>query len=132
MTSVALQRFCVLFKVVLENAYTDPADQVSVRGVVRVLNMDFHKAVYIRWTLNEWRTMMDYKANYLMGSNDILTDKFTFKIYAPLDVGQSLVFAVRSVILDWGRSEKEREREEREILMIPTRRLKSLSMPTCS
>ncbi len=69
---------------------------MSVRGVVRVLNMDYHKAVYIRWTLDEWRTMMDYRATYLEGSNDVLTDKFTFKIYAPLDLGQSLVFAVRS------------------------------------
>ena len=65
--------------------------------MVRVLNMDYHKAVYIRWTLDEWRTMMDYRATYLEGSNDVLTDKFTFKIYAPLDLGQSLVFAVRSV-----------------------------------
>lgn len=85
----------LFFQVVLENAYADPTDGVSVRGVVRVLNMDFHKAVYIRWTLNDWRTMMDYKASYLAGSNDVVTDKFTFKIYAPLDLGESLIFAVR-------------------------------------
>ncbi len=79
----------------LENAYADPVDGVSVRGIVRVLNLDYHKAVYIRWTLNEWRSMVDYRATYLKGSNDGATDIFTFKIYAPLDLGQSLVFAVR-------------------------------------
>lgn len=38
---------------------------------------------------------MDYRASYLSGSNDGFSDKFQFKIYAPLDIGQTLVFAVR-------------------------------------
>lgn len=82
------------YKVSLENAYMD-TDSLSIRGIVRVLNMDYHKAVYIRWTMDDWRNMMDYRASYVNGSNDRLSDKFQFKLYTPLDVGQSLIFAVR-------------------------------------
>ena len=82
-------------KVQLENAFMD-SDNLSIKGIVRVLNMDFHKAVYVRWTMDNWRTMMDYRASYVNGSNDIITDKFKFKIYtAQMEVGQCLTLAVR-------------------------------------
>ena len=58
--------------------------------MLSILKLNFH-----RWTQNEWQSLHDYRASYVKGSNDVLTDKFEFKIYAPLDLGQSLLFAVR-------------------------------------
>ncbi|KAG7272089.1 hypothetical protein CRUP_002906 [Coryphaenoides rupestris] len=67
-------------KVMLE---TFEADDVSLSGVVRVLNLAFEKSVYLRYSLNNWITFMDSLASYVPDSSDGVTDRFSFKITTP-------------------------------------------------
>jgi len=81
-------------KVCLENAYL--GDSMSINGTVRVLNIEFHKSVHVRYTLDNWENFADLQATYAVGSSDGFSDKFNFVLYAnTLDVGQRLEFAVR-------------------------------------
>ncbi|XP_043228047.1 glycogen-binding subunit 76A-like [Amphibalanus amphitrite] len=67
----------------------------SVRGVVRVLNMDYYKSVCVRYTLDEWRTWSDATASYVQGSCDGFADRFHFTLYcSTLAAGQRLHFAI--------------------------------------
>ncbi|XP_061108802.1 uncharacterized protein LOC133135646 [Conger conger] len=52
----------------------------SLRGTVRVLNLSFDKAVYVRTTLDGWATHFDLLAEFVPGSSDGETDRFMFKI----------------------------------------------------
>ena len=54
-------------KVCLENAFTQ--NPTTISGIVRVLNIDFHKAVTVRWTVNDWRTHCDQAGTYVDGSS---------------------------------------------------------------
>ncbi|XP_065352184.1 glycogen-binding subunit 76A isoform X3 [Cloeon dipterum] len=82
------QRLC------LENAYLN--EMMSVTGTVRVLNIEFHKSVHVRYTLDNWENFADLQASYVSGSSDGFSDKFSFIVYAnTLDIGQRLEFAVR-------------------------------------
>ena len=70
-------------------------DEMIIRGVVRVLNVDFFKSVLVRFTSDEWLTHTDVTAAYIPDSCDGLTDLFTFNLLASLlQPGQRLVFAV--------------------------------------
>ena len=81
-------------KVCLENAFTESPTTIS--GVVRVLNIDFHKAVTIRWTVNDWNTHNDQAASYVDGSSDGVTDKFSFKLLVgSLPVGSRVQFCIK-------------------------------------
>lgn len=51
-----------------------------VRGVIRVLNTSFRKAVYARTTLDTWSSHFDLLAEYMPGFSDSLTDCFSFKL----------------------------------------------------
>ncbi len=51
-----------------------------IRGIVRVLNLCFHKAVYIRVTLDGWQSHFDLLAEYMPGSSDGETDSFSFHL----------------------------------------------------
>uniref|UniRef100_A0A8C3A6J9 CBM21 domain-containing protein n=1 Tax=Cyclopterus lumpus TaxID=8103 RepID=A0A8C3A6J9_CYCLU len=51
-----------------------------LRGVIRVLNISFNKAVYVRTTLDTWSSHFDLLAEYMPGSSDSLTDRFSFKL----------------------------------------------------
>ncbi|KAG7482548.1 phosphatase 1 regulatory subunit 3E-like [Solea senegalensis] len=81
-------------KVLLE---TVEADEFSLSGIVRVLNMAFEKSVFLRYSINNWITFMDSLASYVPNSNDGVTDKFSFKIVMPtfLDSGGALQFAIK-------------------------------------
>uniref|UniRef100_A0A8C5B1B4 CBM21 domain-containing protein n=1 Tax=Gadus morhua TaxID=8049 RepID=A0A8C5B1B4_GADMO len=81
-------------KVMLE---TFEADEFSLSGVVRVLNLAFEKSVYLRYSLNNWITFMDSLAYYVPDSSDGVTDKFSFKIITPtfLEGGGTLQFAIK-------------------------------------
>lgn len=82
--------------VCLETAVVDDPMLFSIRGAVRVRNLDFHKSVHIRYTMDSWRTYVDVQAVYVENSCDGFSDKFTFIIYAhTISVGQRLEFAVR-------------------------------------
>lgn len=83
-------------QVCLENAVVDDPVLFSIKGTVRVRNLDFHKSVHIRYTLNSWKTFSDVQATYVENSCDGFSDKFTFILYAhTLSVGQRLEFACR-------------------------------------
>ncbi|XP_077104272.1 protein phosphatase 1 regulatory subunit 3E [Siphateles boraxobius] len=73
------------------------ADEFSISGIVRVLNLAFEKNVYLRYTLNNWTTFVDILAYYVPRSCDGHTDKFSFKIITPtfLEFGGTLQFAIR-------------------------------------
>ncbi len=52
----------------------------TIRGIVRVLNLCFHKAVYIHVTLDGWQSHFDLLAEYMPGSSDGETDCFSFHL----------------------------------------------------
>ncbi|XP_065103141.1 uncharacterized protein ppp1r3f isoform X2 [Paramisgurnus dabryanus] len=67
-------------KLEVESVTSDPNEPLSFDVVVRVLNISFHKSVYVRSTMDGWITHFDYPAEYVQGSNDGETDKFTVKL----------------------------------------------------
>jgi len=81
-------------KICLENAFMDgPA---AIFGVVRVLNISFHKSVTVRWTVNDWSTSTDTACEYVKGSSSGNTDKFSFKLVtSTLAVGSRLQFCLK-------------------------------------
>ncbi len=52
----------------------------SLAVPIRVLNISFHKSVYVRSTMDGWINHFDYPAEYVQGSNDGETDKFSVKL----------------------------------------------------
>lgn len=84
------------FNCCLETARVCDGVHVTVCGSVRVRNLDFHKTVHIRYTMNRWKTYTDLQANYVPGSCDGFSDRFQFILYAPaISSGQRLEVAVR-------------------------------------
>ncbi|XP_057652557.1 glycogen-binding subunit 76A [Diorhabda carinulata] len=82
--------------VCLENVFVEDPISLSLKGTVRVRNLDFHKSVHIRYTLDSWQTFADVKATYVDNSCDGFSDKFTFLLYAhTLSIGQKLEMACR-------------------------------------
>lgn len=57
------------------------AVDTTVQGVVRVRNDAYEKQIVVRYTLNEWQSYTDVAANYIDGSHDGQTDKFSFSIF---------------------------------------------------
>ncbi|XP_043793590.1 glycogen-binding subunit 76A isoform X3 [Apis laboriosa] len=83
-------------RVCLENVLVQDPLTFCIQGTVRVINLDFHKSVHIRYTLNSWRNFSDLQATYVPNSCDGFSDKFSFLLYChTLPVGQRLEFAVR-------------------------------------
>uniref|UniRef100_A0A8D2ZIV5 Protein phosphatase 1 regulatory subunit n=1 Tax=Scophthalmus maximus TaxID=52904 RepID=A0A8D2ZIV5_SCOMX len=81
-------------KVLLESV---EADEFSLSGFVRVLNLAFEKSVSLRYSLNNWMTCMDSLASYVPDSSEGDTDKFRFKVVVPAypDNGGALQFAIK-------------------------------------
>ncbi|KAL7827976.1 hypothetical protein AOLI_G00311280 [Acnodon oligacanthus] len=52
----------------------------TIRGIIQVLNLSYHKAVYVRTTMDRWQTHFDLLAEYLPGSSDGQTDRFSFRL----------------------------------------------------
>ncbi|AWO97981.1 putative protein phosphatase 1 regulatory subunit 3A [Scophthalmus maximus] len=65
-------------KVELESIELLPGT-TTLRGTVRVLNLCYGKAVYARISLDGWSSYFDLLAEYVPGSSDRKTDRFTFK-----------------------------------------------------
>jgi protein phosphatase 1 regulatory subunit 3A/B/C/D/E len=81
-------------KVSLENAYMESPTLIA--GIVRVLNIDYHKSVTVRWTMNDWSTFHDLPAVYVPGSSDGFSDKFSFRLcLGSLPVGSRIQFCLR-------------------------------------
>ncbi|KAJ8259246.1 hypothetical protein COCON_G00182580 [Conger conger] len=73
-------------------------DPLSFSGLIRVLNICFNKAVYVRFTMDGWKTFFDYPADYVQGSNDVETDQYSFKLSfaAPFTThGSKIEFVLR-------------------------------------
>lgn len=66
-------------KVDLETIELVPGTTI-LKGVIRVLNICFSKAVYIRTTLDSWSSHFDLLAEHIPGLSDNLTDCFSFKL----------------------------------------------------
>lgn len=66
-------------KVELETIELLPGTTI-LKGVIRVLNMSFSKAVYVRTTLDTWSSHFDLLAEYIPSSSDSLMDCFSFKL----------------------------------------------------
>ncbi|XP_077401793.1 uncharacterized protein ppp1r3aa [Vanacampus margaritifer] len=70
----------------------------TLRGSVRVLNLCFNKSVYARITLDGWKSYFDLLADYVPGSSDRKTDRFTFQytVVPPLEKeGTRVEFCLR-------------------------------------
>ena len=81
-------------KVCLENAFMEGPS--TVQGIVRVQNISFQKAVVVRWTVNNWQTVSESTAQYILGSSHGDTDKFSFRLSSPnLKTGERLQFCLR-------------------------------------
>lgn len=71
-------------KVEVEQIASVEDEPFAFSGVIRVLNISFHKAVYVRSTMDNWVTYFDHPAEYVQGSHDGDTDQFSFKLsFAP-------------------------------------------------
>ena len=83
-------------KVCLENIVVQDPLTMCLAGTVRVRNLDFHKSVHVRYTLDSWKNFSDLQASYATNSCDGFSDMFTFVLYChTLKVGQRLELAVR-------------------------------------
>ena len=66
----------------------------TITGIVLVKNIEFHKEVTVRYTLDSWATSSDVDACYLPNSNDGDTDRFSFTLAFPRN-HKEMEFAVR-------------------------------------
>ncbi|XP_058498174.1 protein phosphatase 1 regulatory subunit 3A-like [Solea solea] len=85
-------------KVEVEQMHPLENEPLAFSGLIRVQNVSFHKAVYIRSTMDSWATYFDHPAEYVPGSHDGDTDQFSFKLsFAPPHVthGSHIEFVVR-------------------------------------
>ncbi|KAK2898606.1 hypothetical protein QQF64_032156 [Cirrhinus molitorella] len=67
-------------KLEVESITSVPDEPLSFEVIIRVLNISFHKSVYARSTMDGWINHFDYPADYVQGSNDGETDKFSVKL----------------------------------------------------
>ncbi|KAM4712371.1 LOW QUALITY PROTEIN: protein phosphatase 1 regulatory subunit 3A [Anableps anableps] len=51
----------------------------TLRGIIRVVNLCYSKTVFARVTLDHWSSYFDLLAEYVPGSSDRKTDRFTFR-----------------------------------------------------
>ncbi|XP_033934262.1 uncharacterized protein [Pseudochaenichthys georgianus] len=85
-------------KVEVEQISPAEDEPLALRVLIRVLNVSFHKAVYIRSTMDSWASYFDHPAEYVQGSNDGNTDQFSFKLsFSPpyITHGSRIEFVVR-------------------------------------
>ena len=74
------------------------SDLNTIRGTIRVVNLDFNKKVIVRYTTDDWKSTSDTIGVYLSGSCDGFSDKFNFAIdYANISgmVGRRLQFCLK-------------------------------------
>lgn len=83
-------------QVCLESAaVTDPIS-LTITGCVRVRNLDFHKSVHIRYSMDNWRSYSDLTASYVENSCDGFSDKFSFILFGnSMQIGQRVEMAIR-------------------------------------
>ncbi|XP_036596004.1 protein phosphatase 1 regulatory subunit 3F [Trichosurus vulpecula] len=70
-----------------------PGQAPVLRGLIRVLNLSYHKAVHVRATHDGWLTFRDHPAHYVPGGSSSpedggQTDRFAFQLpFEPASVG---------------------------------------------
>ncbi|XP_042367384.1 uncharacterized protein ppp1r3aa [Plectropomus leopardus] len=59
----------------------------TLRGIIRVVNLCYSKSIYVRISLDRWTSYFDLSAEYVPGSSDKKTDRFTFSytVVPPFD-----------------------------------------------
>jgi hypothetical protein len=81
-------------KVCLETAFMEGPS--AVQGVVRVLNIFYHKSETVKWTVNDWTTMTETSCKHMHYSSEGNTDKFSFQlVVGSLTVGNRLQFCIK-------------------------------------
>jgi uncharacterized UBP type Zn finger protein len=78
-------------QVVLENIFTRG---LTAYGSIRVNNCSFHKKVFIRYTIDQWKTSSVINAYYSTHYSDSNTDLFQFKLTISIDKFTILSFAI--------------------------------------
>lgn len=83
-------------QVCLESAAVTDVINLTITGCARVRNLDFHKSVHLRYSLDNWRSYSDLSASYVENSCDGFSDKFSFMLFGnSLQIGQRLEMAIR-------------------------------------
>lgn len=83
-------------QVCLESAAVTDVINLTITGCARVRNLDFHKSVHLRYSLDNWRSYSDLSASYVENSCDGFSDKFSFILFGnSLQIGQRLEMAIR-------------------------------------
>lgn len=54
--------------------------ELTLHGTVSVANLTYHKHVFVRYTVNEWQSFVDWPASYVPGSLADGVDKFEFAL----------------------------------------------------
>lgn len=67
-------------KVEVEKVMAVQDDPLAFDALICVLNVSYHKRVYVRSTTDGWITHSDSAAEYVQGSNDGDTDKFSARL----------------------------------------------------
>jgi len=66
--------------VVLERAATRNR---TITGVIAVKNISFEKDIFVRYTIDSWRSSSDTSAQYVPNSTDQVSDRFLFNLTLP-------------------------------------------------
>ncbi|XP_078728418.1 uncharacterized protein LOC144944274 [Lampetra fluviatilis] len=85
-------------QVALESVTVEEEDPLCVRILMRVHNICYQKAVFVRRTFDGWTSFYDLLAEYVLDSNDGATDQFAFRLSLPPLLaleGTAMEFAVR-------------------------------------
>lgn len=83
-------------KVCLESAYM--SDLTTIKGIVRVVNLDYNKKIVILYTTDDWVTTSEAVGEYIVGSCDGFSDKFNIELdYSAISgmVGRRLQFCIK-------------------------------------
>jgi protein phosphatase 1 regulatory subunit 3A/B/C/D/E len=82
-------------KVCLESAFM--SDLTTIKGIVRVVNLDYNKRIVVRYTTDDWLTVSEAIGDYIIGSCDGFSDKFNIELdYADISgkVGRRLQVSI--------------------------------------
>lgn len=78
-------------------------NDLVVKGIIRVTNMDYVKQVTVRSTFDDWNNFRDIWTDYLSSNMDGKTEKFSFRITAPVDFEADfeVEFAIRYRVAEY-------------------------------
>lgn len=79
-------------RVMLETAYSDNSNYII--GTIRVVNVGFEKAVYVRYSQDDWVSSQEIQALYNATCHDVTTDKFNFSLF----INNRLSFCLRYTV----------------------------------